>query len=47
MGDVAGASWAMAEAARLEEARLAAVEALLEARLVLGDQAGVVGAAGR
>ncbi|HEX9546284.1 MAG TPA: BTAD domain-containing putative transcriptional regulator [Acidimicrobiales bacterium] len=41
-GEVAGASWAVAEAARLEEQRLIALEALLEARLSLGHATDVV-----
>jgi predicted ATPase/DNA-binding SARP family transcriptional activator len=36
-GEFASASWAMAEASRLEEERLVAVETLLEARLALGQ----------
>src|SRR5207245_2657360 len=45
LGDVAGASWAMAEAARLEDTRLTTIEALLESRLALGAHAEVVGRA--
>jgi DNA-binding SARP family transcriptional activator len=41
--DAAGAAWAVAEVARLEEARLLAVESLFDARLALGDHGGVVG----
>ena len=40
--DALGASWAAAEAARLEELRLVATEALLEARLSLHDDRGVI-----
>ena len=43
--DAAGAAWAVAEAARLEEARLVATESLLEARLRLGGHSEVVGQA--
>ncbi len=41
LGEVARASWAVAEGARLEEQRLIALEALLEARLSLGHAADV------
>jgi DNA-binding SARP family transcriptional activator len=37
LADAAGAGWATAEAARLEELRAAAQESLLEARLMLGE----------
>jgi predicted ATPase/DNA-binding SARP family transcriptional activator/class 3 adenylate cyclase len=43
--DVADRSWALGEVARLEELRLAATEAWLEARLALGDHDGVAAAA--
>jgi predicted ATPase/DNA-binding SARP family transcriptional activator len=41
LADAAGASWASAEVARLEELRAAAHESLLEARLMLGENAEV------
>ncbi len=40
--DSVGAAWATAHVARLEEARLGAVESFLEARLARGEHAGVV-----
>ncbi len=40
--DAEGASWALPEASRLDEERLAAIEGLLEARLRLGEAAAVV-----
>lgn len=43
--DAAGAAWAEGETTRLEELRLVATEMLLEARLAVGDHAGVIGAA--
>lgn len=41
LADAAGASWARPEITRLEDLRLEAVECDLEARLALGDHAGV------
>lgn len=43
--DAAGASWAAGEAARLDELRLVALEQLLGARLIVGDNAEVAAAA--
>ena len=47
LADVAGAHFAMAEAARLEELRLAAVETRIEALLALGRHREVVGELGQ
>ena len=43
LAEFADRPWAQAEAARLEERRLAAVEALVELRLAAGGHAGLVG----
>jgi predicted ATPase/DNA-binding SARP family transcriptional activator len=43
LAEFADQPWARAEAARLEELRLAAVEALVELRLAAGDHPGLVG----
>ena len=43
--DVAGAAWALAESARLEELRLSAIESLFEAQLAVGKSSEVVVAA--
>jgi predicted ATPase/DNA-binding SARP family transcriptional activator len=43
LAEFADRPWAQAEAARLEERRLAAVEALVELRLTAGGHAGLVG----
>jgi len=43
LAEFADQPWAQAEAARLEELRLAAVESLAELRLAAGGQAGLVG----
>ena len=43
LAEFADRPWAQAEAARLEELRLAAVEALVELRLAAGGHAGLVG----
>jgi predicted ATPase/DNA-binding SARP family transcriptional activator len=43
LAEFADRPWAQAEAARLEELRLAAVEALAELRLAAGEHAGLVG----
>jgi DNA-binding SARP family transcriptional activator/uncharacterized protein HemY len=45
LGDVAGQLWAAGEITRLEELRLQATEALLDARLALGEHDAVVTAA--
>lgn len=42
LADAAGADWATAEAARLDELRLVGTECLLEAQLALGDNRSVV-----
>src|SRR5215218_2371110 len=43
LAEFADQPWAQAEAARLEELRLGAVEALVELRLAAGDHTGLVG----
>jgi DNA-binding SARP family transcriptional activator len=43
LAEFADRPWAQAEAARLEELRLAAVETLAEVRLAAGEHAGLVG----
>jgi predicted ATPase/DNA-binding SARP family transcriptional activator len=43
LAEFADQPWALAEAARLEELRLGAVEALVELRLAAGDHTGLVG----
>ncbi|MGP0029835.1 MAG: BTAD domain-containing putative transcriptional regulator, partial [Acidimicrobiales bacterium] len=45
LADVEGASWALAEIARLDELRLGAEESLLDARMALGLHRDVVGSA--